>query len=391
MLEIPSLAFCIAATYFWFKFLLEEDHRALPWFGVFATAALMTKQNSFYLLLFCALSIFVLRKYRLLANRRAMLIGALSCLVIAPFYIAVYVIHWRTIVMDLTEPSASIYEKLSFYPRALPDQLGWVLLTLAALGIATGRSWSKYSGASALMLTWIASVYLTFTVIGHKEARYALYWIPAFLYFAGGLLTNDRLWLAGRKWKAAAAGVLVATTLISAWRYQRPRVEGYAAAARWITATGKSGVILYEANLPGNFIFFVRANDPGRKFVVLRKALYTNRLKRQGGRDQLIRSRESLQDMIRRSGVRFFLIGKNRQPAIAARQWLRDLLQTPQFRLVATFPITATNTEVHHGELQCYENVDWQRPTDQSLRIRMLTLNDDIVVPFSELSGDTEY
>jgi len=387
MLEVPSLSLCVAATYFWFRFLLEEDHHALGWFAGFATAALMTKQNSVYLLLFCALSVLVLRKQRMLASRRAMYIGALACLIIVPFYTAVYLIHWRTIAMDLAEPSISISQRLFFYPRVLPDQLGWTLLALAALGIATARFWNKRSDGSVLMLTWIISCYVTFTAIGHKEPRYALYWVPPSLYFAGGLLANDQLWRPGRKWKVVASGLLVVTTLLSAWHYERPRVEGYAAAARWVTEAGKPGVILYDGELPGNFIFFVRANDPGRRFVVLRKALYAYRIKPQGGSEELIHSSGDLQDLIRGSGVRFVLIENDRPLAFAGQRWLRELLQTRQFRLAATFPIIDNYSKVRHRELLCYENLDWQFPTDKSLRIRMLTLNQDIVVPFGELLG----
>jgi hypothetical protein len=387
MLEIPSLALCIAATYFWFRFLLEEDHRALGWFAGFGTAAMLTKQNSVYLLVFCTLSVLVLRKQRMLVSRRAMYVGVLACLVVVPFYTAVYLIHWRTIAMDLAEPSISIFERLSFYPKALPDQLGWTLLLLAALGIATAGLWNKRSDGTALMLVWIASCYLTFTLIGHKEQRYALYWVPPLVYFAGGLLANDRLWRAGRNWKVAAAGLLLVTKLLSAWDYERPRVEGYAAAARWVTGAGKPGVILYDGDLPGNFIFFVRANDPGRRFVVLRKALYAYRIKPQGGGEELIHSREDLQDLIRQSGVRFVLISDNRHLAFRSQYLLTDLLQTRQFRLAATFPITLTDGQVRQSELLCYENLDWQFPTNKTLRIRMLTLNHDIVIPFDELLG----
>jgi Dolichyl-phosphate-mannose-protein mannosyltransferase len=388
MLEVPSLALCIAATYFWVRFLLDKDRRCLGWFAGFATAALMTKQSSVYLLLFCALSILLLRKYRLLATRRVIFWAALACAVIVPFYVAVYMIHWRTIAMDLTEPSISISERLLFYPKTLPSQLGWTLLALAALGIATARSWSRRPGANVLMLAWICSCCFTFTVIGHKEARYALYWIPPYLYFAGGILTNHQLWRAGRTWKVAASCFLVVTTVLSAWRLERPRVEGYAAAARWVTGTAKQGIILYDGDLPGNFIFFLRANDPGRRFAVLRKALYAYRIKPQGGSEELIHSRVDLRSLIQRSGVRFVVLASDRHLVFADQYWLSELLKTPQFRLAATFPITETDGNVRHSELLCYVNVDWHRPTDKNLRVRMLTLDHDIVVPFDELIGD---
>lgn len=164
-------------------------------------------------------------------------------------------------------------------------------------------------------------------------------------------------------------------------------MEGYTAAARWVTRAAKQGVILYEGDLAGNFIFFVRANDPERRFVVLRKALYAYRIKPLGGSEELIQTREDLQKLMRGSGVRFVLVENNRHPVFAGQYLLNELLQTQQFRLAATFPIHTNYGNVQHRDLLCYENLDWQFPTDKNLRIRMLTLDHDIVVPFSELLG----
>jgi hypothetical protein len=386
MLEIPSLALCIAATYFWFRFLLEEDQRAFAWFTGFESAALMTKHNSIYLLLFCVLSVVLLRKYRLFANRYAACVTALALLAVSPFYIAMYLIHWPTVAMDLAGQHVPIYRSLLFYPKVLPDQLGWTPLVLSALGMFTAYYWNKRSGTTALMLSWIVSCYFTFTLIGHKEPRYVLYWIPPFLYFVGGVLANDTLWRRGRVWKSLALGLLLVMTLRSAWSFERPYVEGYAEAARRLTATGKTGVVLYDGDLAGNFIFFVRANDPERRFVVLRKALYVQRIKKPGGSEELIKSRAELVDLVRRYGVRFVLVSDRGTLAFQDQRWLRDLLGTQQFQLSTTFPITTHNeAEVVHSELLLYENLNWQPPTDKNLRIRMLTLGHDIVVPFSEL------
>jgi len=56
MLEIPLLACCLAASYFWISYLLENKKSHLYWFALFASGALLTKQNGVYLILFCAFS-----------------------------------------------------------------------------------------------------------------------------------------------------------------------------------------------------------------------------------------------------------------------------------------------------------------------------------------------
>jgi hypothetical protein len=72
----------------------------------------------------------------------------------------------------------------------------------------------------------------------------------------------------------------------------------------------------------------------------------------------------------------------------AVQRNLRDLLQSKQFRLLGRFPIYSMTQQTDN--LLFYENLKWAPPTDKYLRIRMLTLNHDIVVPFSqfEFAGD---
>jgi len=122
-------------------------------------------------------------------------------------------------------------------------------------------------------------VTLTFTLIGLKEPRYAICWVPAFAYFAAGGLTCFFRRPVMRAIAAAVAGCVLIAMLIPAWAYQRPYVSGYAAAVQRVMQASKAGEILFDGYLPGDFIFFVRANDPDRRFLVLRKALYADRIK----------------------------------------------------------------------------------------------------------------
>jgi len=96
------------------------------------------------------------------------------------------------------------------------------------------------------MLSWIVACYVTLTLIGHKEGRYVIYWIPPFLYFASGLLfrffRKPQLKVAG----IAAAVLLLGTTMVSAWSFRRPYVTGFAEVPKKILEESKSGVILFD-------------------------------------------------------------------------------------------------------------------------------------------------
>src|SRR5579864_906309 len=103
MLEIPSLEMCIVASYFWIRFLRGGGSRSLYWFAVTGGVAMLTKQNAIYLLLFCALSILALRKWRLLLHRATLVALAIGACLTAPYYFTVYRLMWSTVSRDLLE------------------------------------------------------------------------------------------------------------------------------------------------------------------------------------------------------------------------------------------------------------------------------------------------
>jgi hypothetical protein len=91
---------------------------------------------------------------------------------------------------------------------------------------------------------------------------------------------------------------------------------------------------------------------------------------------------------MRRDGIRFVVVSDQMRLNFDVQRDLRDLLQSKQFRLRGRFPIRSTGQPA--GNLLLYENELWAPPTDKFLDIRMMTLRNDIVVPFNQfdLTGD---
>ena len=381
MLEVPCLALCIAASACWTKNLLYEKNSTLFWFVGFASAALLTKQNSIYLPLFCLASALALGRWRLLVKPAVLWSVAAVVLIAGPYYFLVYWVHWQSTVMNLTDSHVSGAAKIVFYWKCLPGQLGWTLLLLSLLGLATSPRWDRKAN-TVLMLTWIGSCYVIFTLIGLKDARHTVYWLPPFTYFAAGMLTRMFSRPPLRYVAGALGVVLVGSFLVPAWSYQRHYVTGYSAAAKAVTQIAPGGIILYDGDLPGNFIFFVRANDPNRHFLVLRKALYSYRIDKRWGSEELIHDESGIEDLLRRDGVRFVVVSEHMHQNFEVQQTLRDLLQSKQFKLLGRYPIYSMSQPADN--LLVYENEQWAPPTDKLLKIRMMTLSHDIVVPFSQ-------
>ncbi len=140
MLEIPALAMCIVATYFWITFLRRGTTFSLYLFALCLGLALLTKQHSGYLLIFCALSLSVERKWELLWNRRTLGAALLAAVLVVPYYVLVLKVHGHSIAQQLVgvndHPTlpVTLAAKLKFYGRTPLTELGWPLLVMSVVG-----------------------------------------------------------------------------------------------------------------------------------------------------------------------------------------------------------------------------------------------------------------
>ena len=146
-----------------------------------------------------------------------------------------------------------------------------------------------------------------------------------------------------------------------------------------------AGIVLFDGRVPGNFVFYMRALDPKRHFVVLRKSLYVDDIRPASGSEELLHNRDELDELFRRDGIRFVVVSETASLRFPVQRILREQLQSDQFQLLGRFPISSNEPKWQGENLLLYENKQWSPPTDKVIRIRMLTLPYDIVVPMDEL------
>lgn len=278
-------------------------------------------------------------------------------------------------------------ERITYYVSSLPGSFSPAWLALAALGLLLARRWNK-RGQTAVMVCWIVAAYLTFTFFGQRDARFGIYCFPPLVYFAVGLLTQFFQRPRTRVAMRGLAGLLVAAVAIPAWSQERPYISGYKDVASQLVNTYHAGIVLFDGRVPGNFVFYMRALDPQRHFLVLRKSLYANNIRAGESSEELLHSREDLVDTFRRDGVRFVVVSEDAPLRFNAQRILREQLQSDQFRLLGRFPISSNEPSWKGESLLLYENKQWAPPADKMLRIRMLTLPYDIVVPIDQFEFD---
>jgi hypothetical protein len=178
---------------------------------------------------------------------------------------------------------------------------------------------------------------------------------------------------------------MIAFLGFSVWHFDRPYVAGYAPVAREIRQTANSGIIFIDAEIPANFIFFMRNLDPEGRFVILRKELYSCRIVDKFGCQVYVNSPNDLKRIFRLDGIRFIVVSNRPPENFPISYTLRNFLQSSQFRLLGSFPVEGNTPEWKNYTLLLYENLQAHPPESPTLHIPMETLSSDIEVPFDEL------
>jgi 4-amino-4-deoxy-L-arabinose transferase-like glycosyltransferase len=387
MLEVPSLALCIVATYFWHRYLSDERPSSLYLAALCVALALATKHNCVYLAPVFVLTALLSRKRHLLVGWPALWAAGIVTLIAGPPYFLMFFLQRDAIAAVVSSKWPGLADSSSpwtFYLTTLPASVGWPLLTLSTLGMATSRWWTTWDKAR-FMYVWLLSCFVVFSLVTHKEARYIVYWLPPFIFFAVG---PCRAAAASRTFRAV--GCILLTFVVGGYAgralgYERPYVAGYEQLARYLIANCRSGMLLTEVSFAPTLIFYLRALDSAQRFGVIRKALYVDRFKANLGHAELVTSQSELWAVLADYGVRYVVVETNMPLEFPSQRILYEQLDAGRFKLIFEAPIQ-TNISSRRGRcLRLYEYLDASPPSAEFYRVKMLSLSYDVVVPMSQL------
>jgi 4-amino-4-deoxy-L-arabinose transferase-like glycosyltransferase len=381
MLEIPGVAMCLGAIYFWRRWLETERGRELWLLAGFAAGAMLTSQLSIFLVLFLGLDLVLERRFRLLRRWQAWAALGASLAVVLPWYLVSFhflVLSYQRAIHHGLGHSLTRWSEF-FYLRALPKQLGPVLLALSAIGFV----WALFKGPRryGFFLLWVVSAYICFTLIQEKDPRHILIWIPPLVYFA--LLGVEAL-LPWRRWALAASVALALYFFVGALRFDRPRVTGVEEAARYVLAQPGSDIVYYQGYLNGDFIFNVRRLDPQkRRMVALDKQVVVTNVVY--ARRPVLRTPEEVLNFFRTWGIRYAVV-ESRPPG-AGFEPVRELLDSGQFDLLQTFPVSTNDSSYANDTLSVYRYRGELDRTSAPVEIPMMTIRHNIYVNLDRLAG----
>ena len=381
MLEIPQVALCLGAIFFWLRW-VERERVADMWvMAGFAAAAMLTSQKSIFVVVFLGLDLLLNRRFRLLRNWHvgAALIASMAA--VLPWYL----FSFRTLTTSYRRAIGDNFQHVAhwwtvlFYPRKLPGQLGIVLLMLACIGIGwvAFRRQSQYR----FLLLWVFSAYLSFTLIREKDPRHILIWLPPLVYFA--LLGIEAVW-PWKRWRWVPYAALTLYFLAAWTRFQRPLLTGAEDAARFVMAQPNSDIVYYQGRLNGDFIFYVRQLDPQKRHLVARdkQVVVTNIVY---ARQPLLLAPQQILDFFQSWGITYIVVeNKDADPGLGV---VREVLETERFERAATFPIQTNGTYGESDEITVYRFRGEPRRGSQIVSIPMMTIRGNIPADLSRLAG----
>jgi 4-amino-4-deoxy-L-arabinose transferase-like glycosyltransferase len=375
MLEIPAYTFLVWAAYLLFRYKDTGRPLFLYAFVTVFSLGLYTKQTIAFMAPVYAWMLWSRKGFSILKERQVWFGAGLFALLLAPLMVLTYQFG-RFNAVSVSGGSWAPYPLTSiqnwlYYASRFPSQLGWPTAILAALSLlavvfagresllahaksGTLRNW--LTDETMFVLGWFIVGYLFFSLIALKYQRYTVFILFPLAFFTVRLFE--------RVLPATAAALCALTFASAALGYTllkepAPYVTGYGEAVSYVSAHApRNSVVLFSGYRDGPFIFDLRAGGKRPDLSVLRadKLLIRVAERRERGYVELPVTEEQTSEMLNRYGVTYIVDQPNFWDDLKNMQQLQRVLHGPQFRLVATIPVSSNQFHVDR-QLEIYENL----------------------------------
>lgn len=365
MLDIPAYAFLLLSVYAYFRFQDSNKTRHLLASAILLCCGLYTKQTIVFILAPIIYSVSRHRGPAFWLERRTWYIVGLAFLLMIPLAVQTAMFGHFNALQAITGAGSSggsrfSLENWTYYLAALPSQLGWPIVILAACYIVMAVLRLKRLLPAAdlrFLALWLLAGYLFFSLISLKDPRFSL---PATfpLYIFAALALNAMF---PRRFATASLLIISAAEFGYTMIYDPvPYMKGYKEAANYIASQApRNSVILFSGYRDGSFIFNLRTHEERRDLSVLRsdKLLLKTTVDRSFGitpKENI--SAPALIAMLDKYGVRYIVNQPNFWDDLPPMQALQTALHSDQFKAVKTISI---KSNVYHEdrELVIYQNM----------------------------------
>jgi len=383
MLEMPTTAMILVATYFFYKYTELGRPRDAVWTALTTVAAMMTKQPAMFIVPAFGVYLLVRRRWDLL-RCWGFWVGAGSTTVILVSYVIVLVRYSH--YYSVAHVGQGFAHKLETTVAAWLAFAG-VLLIVAVIGAAVAClvwEWRRPQAPGLWLLAIVAVVFFAGSVYaGARVPRYAMPVIPLVVCFVPEVLRRMHVLARLPVFVAVAAGVLALAAV--SFAQPVPIVRGYRDAAASILAhNGDKPFFLFDGVRDGDIIFYTRQMDPSRRLYALRgsKMLYTFASMKQFGYQELVTTREELIRFIRDYGIRVVAVEDRDLADTQPGKVLREALRDPAlFECAGAIPVRAPGTRLDNLTVLVYVSRSNGKPSQEFLTIPLPGLQRTITVP----------
>ncbi len=384
MLEIPKVAMCLAAIYFWQSFMREERSRDLWWFAFFLVVTFLTSQKAIFLAFFVTLHFLVERRWKLLKRWDVWVAGFLSVAIVAPWYefmLRRLSLSYERVAGQGFEHATSV-SHLTFYLEQVLPQMGKLM---GILGMA-GFVWAALRARKEhrFYLIWVVAAYVCYTLIQEKSIRHSMIVVPVLVYFA---LVVIEILLPRRNWLIAALCLL---SVYSVWkavlRTHTPKMSGVEPIVQYLVTQPDSDVLYYQGNLNGDFIFFTRKHDPQkRRFVAREKQIVATKINVGYGTRRILSTPEEVMQLFQAMGIRYAVV-ENRE-FVGGLGPVHVALMSSQFERVRVFSVHSNISSFNDRRITVYRFKGDLKRSESTITLPMMTLREDIQADLNRLAG----
>ncbi len=283
MLEVPALAVALLTVLLYDRTIGRgtTTRKSVALFAVVAAAAVYTKQTVVFI--FPALLFDALVNHRAaLRQARVWVAGALFAVLLLPLAIFTLTVGKANLEQSVGSDKTYVLNSKAppdrwsadgwlFYPTRLPKLLNVVVLGLGIGALLYGVANRSFFRRHALWFGWLASWYLLFSYFLNKQDRYAVFWLPAWIFLAAAFLVEMR---ARYAWRWPAVYLLLAVPVVAGAagvaRIHIDGFEGVDSVVADLIRQEPAGNIVYFGDRHQIFVPFVRKYDPARRIAVLR-------------------------------------------------------------------------------------------------------------------------
>lgn len=387
MSEIPALALLILATCFLGYYCQSEKKSYAFLSAVTLVLSLYSKHLVIFMIPVFLVYLLTRKGFKVFFRSEILYSAILIVILLLPLVVITLKFSQLNVAWVVQKKAGTRLSlpNLAFYLKFLwGTHLSKPALFCSVLGII--RSLFKKDSRGLIFLGWILGCYLLLVVTGAQtNARYAIYWIPAFCLFAAAVVHFFQT----RRWKIPVAIGLLAIggyQGVVSFQAEPEYADGYEQAAQYIVEHRKGESVLYQEVIDtGYFIFFVRKHDPDRNLIILRsdKVLATSQMHRVV--EDRISSRKAIYDILKKYGVGYVVI-EDIPSKSQALEWLREEVKSDKFILHKKITLRSSASKLNNAPLAIYEYKEYAPPKEGIiLDMDIPLMGDSIQVPFKEI------